>query len=197
DLKTAIAQGANADELKQVSLQGQPSSLMATGLELVKQGQISLTDLKQLCPKDPNLSTASQTITPLPTEVLQRIETMETLLMTLTQELTQLKQAFTSPVPSKEPIQTNTSLDTSLPIARVDEASQATQINEHLAPPIDLSKETITADSNLYEELQDPGDWEALKRELDPNKETMVTTDLPSSEQTTANPLNSIPDPWS
>ncbi len=197
DLKTAIAQGANSDELKRVSLQGQPSSLIATALELVKEGQISLTDLKQLSPDTPNLSTPSETITPLPTEVTQRLEKMETLLMTLTEEFNQLKQSFEPPVSSTEPSQTVSSLETSLHISSVDEELKATQINEHLAPHIDLSKETITADSNLYEELEDPGDWEALKQELDPSKETMVTTDLPSHEETAANPFNSVPDPWS
>ena len=51
--------------------------------------------------------------------------------------------------------------------------------------------------SKLYEELEDPGDWEALKRELDPNKETIVTADLSSPEEMKDHPFKSIPDPWS
>ncbi|EAZ90180.1 GspE/PulE family protein [Crocosphaera chwakensis] len=197
DLKTAIAEGANLDQLKQVSLQSQQSSLIATGLELVKEGKISLTDLQRLSPDSSNLSTPSETITPLPTEVTQRVEKMETLLMTLTEELYQLKQSLKPEVSSTKPIKTASSLEPSLHISSLDEVSQATQINEQINSHIDLSKETITADSNLYEELQDPGDWEALKQELDPSKETMVTTDLPYNEETTGNPFKSIPDPWS
>lgn len=197
-LRTAIAQGANCDELKQVSLQNQPSSLMATGLELVKEGQISLTDLKKLSPSSsPTLSTPSQTITPSPTEVTQRIEKMETLLMTLTEELNQLKQVLKPPVSATEPIQTVSPLEIPVHISSVDQVSKTTQMNEHINSQIDLCKETITADSSLYEELQDPGDWEALKQELDPSKETMVRTDLASPEETTATSINSVPDPWS
>ncbi|ACB52260.1 hypothetical protein cce_2912 [Crocosphaera subtropica ATCC 51142] len=196
-LKTAIAQGTNLDELKHIRFQGQQSSLMTRGLALVEQGQISLIQLKQLCPDNPDHSLQSEAITPLPTNLIQRLETMETLLMTLTQEFNQLKQSLKPPVSSTEPTTTVSFVETSIGTSWVDENSQATQMNEGLTPDIDLSKETITADSNLYEELQDPGDWEALKRELDPNKETMITTDFPSEEETAANPFKSIPDPWS
>ncbi|MGB5772185.1 MAG: ATPase, T2SS/T4P/T4SS family [Crocosphaera sp.] len=171
-LKTAIAQGADLRELQQIAVQEQKTSLMTTGLELVEQGQISLAELAKLCPDQVDELISQEKTTALPTEVSQRLEKVEALLITLTQEFKQLKQAL-------QPTQT-------LP----------TPTENLSTPEINLCKETITAEFNLYEELQDPGDWEALKRELDPNKETMVA-DFSSDEETNGNSLKSIPDPWS
>ncbi|MDJ0731866.1 MAG: ATPase, T2SS/T4P/T4SS family [Crocosphaera sp.] len=196
-LKTAIAQGADVEELKQIAMGSQPSSLMTTALSLLEQGEISLTEFGQLCPVQSNPSIPSEIIPSLPTNVTQRLEKMETLLMVLTQEFNQLKQSLKEPVTSSHPKETTSLANTSRYKPSFEQASKATEINDHLALDIDFSKETIAANSNLYEELEDPGDWEALKRELDPNKETIVTTDLSSQEQMEANPFKPIPDPWS
>ena len=188
-LKTAITQGSELAELQQIAIQGQKVSLMTTGLDLVAQGQISLTQLAELFPDKIDPSIPDETTTPSPTEVSQRITKVEELLISLTQEFNQLKQALkpTEPIVSSE-----TMVDPSY----LEQAVKTPQVSQELPREIDLSKETITADSNLYEELQDPGDWEALKRELDPNKETMIAN-LSSEEEENGNPFNSIADPWS
>ena len=190
-LKAAIAQGADVEQLKQIAVRDQPSSFRTEAFSLLEQGDIGLKEFGQLCPHHCDPSIPSETPTPLPTEVTQRLEKMETLLMTLTEELHQLKQAIKQPTTSSVP--TKKSLHTS----SFEDAAKATQINDDMALDIDLCKETIAANSSLYEELEDPGDWEALKRELDPNKETMVTADLSSPEEMTANPFKQVPDPWS
>ena len=191
-LKTAIAQGADPEELRRIAAQEQPSSVISEALSLLKEGVISFREFSQLCPPHAEPSTPSETTTPLPTDVSQRLEKMETLLMTLTQELHQLKQALKEPTASEPSETTNPLGKTSL-----NQGVKVTQIHAHLAPDIDFTKETIASHSNLYEELQDPGDWEALKRELDPNKETIVTTDVSSQPEMDSNPFQSIPDPWS
>ncbi len=195
-LKTAIASDAELDELKQIIFEEQQSTLRQTALSLLEQGEIGLREFAQLCPEDLDHSIASETITPLPTEVTQRLEQIETLLVSLTEEFHQLKQTLTPPVVPVTPKQ-QVSSEQSLETPSFDEGIKATQINEYLASDIDLCKETITADSSVYEELQDPGDWEALKQELDPSKETILTTDLSSDEDEKNNPFKSIPDPWS
>ena len=193
-LRTAIAQGADLEQLKQISRRDQPSSLRTEALSLLEDGEIGLKEFAQVCPSyvDPSTPTPTEIPIPSPTDVTQRLETMETLLMTLTKELHDLKQALkdtdTSSTPTTSPPPQTSSFE---------EAAKATQINEHIAPNVDLCKETITASSKLYEELEDPGDWEALKRELDPNKETIVTADLSSPEEMKDHPFKSIPDPWS
>lgn len=193
-LRTAIAQCADLEQLKQISRRDQPSSLRTEALSFLEDGEIGLKEFAQVCPSyvDPSTPTPTEIPIPSPTDVTQRLETMETLLMTLTKELHDLKQALkdtdTSSTPTTSPPPQTSSFE---------EAAKATQINEHIAPNVDLCKETITASSKLYEELEDPGDWEALKRELDPNKETIVTADLSSPEEMKDHPFKSIPDPWS
>ena len=191
-LKTAIAEGADSEELRRIAVQEQPSSFMSKALSLLKEGEISFREFSQLCPPQIEPSTPSETTTPLPTDVSQRLEKMETLLMTVTQELHQLRQALKEPAASEPPETTNP-----LPKPSLEQGVKVTQIQAHLAPDIDFAKETIASHSNLYEELEDPGDWEALKQELDPNKETIVTTDVPSQVEMASNPFKSIPDPWS
>ena len=189
-LKAAIAQGADVEQLKQIAVRDQPSSFRSEVFSLLEEGDISLKEFGQVCPHHCDPSIPSETPTPLPTEVTQRLEKMETLLMTLTEELHQLKQAIKQPATSSVP--TKKSLQT----PPFEDATKATQINDDMALDIDLCKETIVANSSMYEELEDPGDWEALKQELDPSKETMVTADLSSPEEMAANPFKPVPDPW-
>ncbi|MGK7959736.1 GspE/PulE family protein [Crocosphaera sp.] len=196
-LKTAIASGADVDELKQIILAEQKTSLREKALSLLEQGAISFTEFTQLCPEKLDQPIPSETITPLPTDVTQRLEQIETLLVSLTEEFHQLKQTLKPSVSSDTPNKIVSSPEKPPQTPSFGEATKATQINEHLDPDIGFGKETITASSNLYEELNDPGDWEALKQELDPNKETIITTDFSSQEDGDKNSCQSIPDPWS
>ncbi|MGK7880565.1 MAG: GspE/PulE family protein [Crocosphaera sp.] len=189
-LKTAIAQGADLEQLKQIARRDQPSSLKTEALSLLEDGEIGLKEFARVCPYQVDFSTLSENPSPSPAEVNQRLETMETLLMTLTQELHHLKQALKG-------TDSSSSTKTSPQRSSFEPVVKAAQINKHIVPDIDLCKETISASSNLYEELKDPGDWEALTQELDPNKETIVTADLSSSEEMNADDFKSIPDPWS
>ncbi len=185
-LKTAIAQGADLEQLKQIARRDQPSSLKSEALSLLEDGEIGLKEFAQVCPYQVDSSTPPEISTPSPIEVTQRLEKMETLLMSLTQELHHLKQSLKG-----------TDTKTSPQRSSFEPVVKAAGINKHIAPDIDLCKETITASSNLYEELEDPGDWEALKQELDSNKETIVRADLSSPEEMNADDFKSIPDPWS
>jgi type IV pilus assembly protein PilB len=193
-LKTAIAQGAEIGELQKIAVQEQKTSLMSTGLDLVAQGQISLGDLVKLCPDEVDDFISQEKTTTLPTEVSQRLEKVESLLMTLTQEFNQLKQALkpTKITETGSPPQTRENTPS------IEPTSKPNLISQERPAEIDLCKETIAANSNLYEELQDPGDWEALKRELDPNQETMIADfSADSHDETNSNSFKSIPDPWS
>ncbi|MEL4894590.1 GspE/PulE family protein [Crocosphaera sp. Alani8] len=185
-LKIAIAQGADVKELQEIALAEQSPSLKAEAFSLLKDGEISLEEFSRVCPYHEAPATSPQNPTLSATDVTQRLEKMEILLMTLTEELSQLKQVLkdTSEV-------SRTSPQTS------EQKMKVAEINERIATDIDLCKETIATDSNIYEELQDPGDWEALKQELDSNKETIVTRDLSYQEKVASGSLKSIPDPWS
>jgi type IV pilus assembly protein PilB len=137
---------------------------------------------------------------------MKRIETIEQLLLTLTHEVEQLKQS----------------------LGGSDDVSSATvdQMENENASPFQLSQrpsmpdkpqtvaedvnlyeqtiaygETIASPDALYEELNDPGDWDALKRELDPSKETIAINFSDDDDEDEAmshfNPFKSVPDPWS
>ncbi|MEM8777280.1 MAG: ATPase, T2SS/T4P/T4SS family [Cyanobacteria bacterium P01_G01_bin.49] len=188
DLKKAIAQQASLEEMKQASLQPEKTSPLMTALEFVYQGQTSLTEVARLFP-DSLLVINHEMMTDTSTDLTQRLEKVEQLLMSLTEEFIQLKQALNPTPPAAKDFSQETT-----------EAFKETYIAEELPQSMDLSKETITAESGFYEELTDPGEWEKLKKELDPSKETMVVDFLPEEETTIPqedNPFKSIPDPWS
>ena len=197
-LKTAIAQKAGLAELKQAAFGGDKTPLLTNALELVQQGEIGFSELAKLYPDPPKKPIATQSTSEVsidinePLEVSERLEKVETLLISLTQEFHELKQAL-QPTSNVAPPQKQ------IKETLLNELFSSKQIKEPMPSDIDMFKETITADSslyeNLYEELQDPGEWEALKRELDPNKETMIA-DLDSDQEGNGNPFRSIPDPW-
>ncbi|MGK7939470.1 MAG: GspE/PulE family protein [Crocosphaera sp.] len=191
-LKTAIAENVDLAELKQAAFGGEKTPLFTSALELVQQGEISFNELAKLYPDTPKQSISPQPSSEISIDINQRLEKVETLLITLTQEFHELKQALqptpnvaTPQQPIKEPL--------------LKEILSSQHIKEAIPSDIDMFKETIAAHSNLYEdlyeELQDPGEWEALKRELDPNKETMIA-DLDRDQDSNNNPFRSIPDPW-
>ncbi|MEA5511566.1 ATPase, T2SS/T4P/T4SS family [Crocosphaera sp. UHCC 0190] len=191
-LRTAIAQGAEREVLKQVALSNQETSPLEAGLGLVYQGQTTLAELTRLFPDYLRASLPDEGGMMLPGDVTQRLATVEQLLMTLTQEFHQLKQAL-NPTISPETPSTMKPLDQA-------EAFKETEIPIDLPQEIDLCQKTITSGVSFYEELTDPGDWEALKRELDPNKETIAADFSPDQDLAMGegnNPFRSIPDPWS
>ena len=122
--------------------------------------------------------------------VFGRIEAIEQLLQALNRELQSLKREINLNSPKASPESASpTILDQELP-----------DLTNPVLPPRDQSsdKETIVADDPVYEELTDPGDWEQLKQEIDPNQGSIVSSDLDdpfSLEVNTSFP--SVPDPWS
>jgi len=123
-------------------------------------------------------------------DVFGRIEAIEQLLQALNRELQSLKREINLNSPKASPESASpTILDQELP-----------DLTNPVLPPRDQSsdKETIVADDPVYEELTDPGDWEQLKQEIDPNQGSIVSSDLDdpfSLEVNTSFP--SVPDPWS
>jgi type IV pilus assembly protein PilB len=123
-------------------------------------------------------------------DVLGRIEAIEQLVQALNSELQSLKReiAITSPIVSPR---------SETPTILYEEFHDFTPPT---TPPRDWSsdKETIVSDASIYEELTDPGDWEQLKQELDPNKDTIVSSDLDDPFSLNVNTsFRSVPDPWS
>jgi type IV pilus assembly protein PilB len=190
-LKTFIADNKPAEMLKKTATQAGFKSLLAYGLELVSQGHTTLEEIDRVMadelalPSPSPLNTAS--ISP---DVLGRIEAIERLIQALNSELQSLKQeiAATSPIvsPSSE-----------TPTILYEEFHDFTTPT---TPPRDWSsdKETIVSDASIYEELTDPGDWEQLKQELDPNKDTIISSDLDDPFSLDVNTsFRSVPDPWS
>jgi hypothetical protein len=123
-------------------------------------------------------------------DVFGRIEAIEQLLQALNRELQSLKREINLNSPKASPESASpTILDQELP-----------DLINPVLPPRDRSsdKETIVSDDPVYEELTDPGDWEQLKQEIDPNQGAIVCSDLDdpfSLEVNTSFP--SVPDPWS
>ena len=123
-------------------------------------------------------------------DVFGRIEAIEQLLQALNRELQSLKREINLNSPKASPESASpTILHQELP-----------DLTNPVLPPRYWSsdKETIVSDDPVYEELTDPGDWEQLKQEIDPNQGAIVSSDLDapfSLEFNTSFP--SVPDPWS
>ncbi|MDJ0508526.1 MAG: ATPase, T2SS/T4P/T4SS family [Crocosphaera sp.] len=196
-LKTAIAENVGLAELKQAAFGEENSPLLTTALELVEQGEIGFNDLLKLYPDTFEKSIPPETNSEVfininEDDLSERLEKVETLLMSLTQEFNELKKAL-HPTQNVAPPQKH------IKEPLLNQRFSSKQVKEAIPSNIDMFKETIAADASLYEELyeelQDPGEWEALKRELDPNKETIIA-DLDSDQNSNGNPFRSIPDPW-
>ncbi|HAC64323.1 MAG TPA: general secretion pathway protein GspE [Cyanothece sp. UBA12306] len=196
-LKTAIAQGADRKAFKEAARVGNSVSPLSEALELVAQSQVSLGDLEAIFSDYLMPLSSAEPIQDVSVDLSQRLANFEKLLVALTNEFQQIKQALEQ-TPSSSP-------DLNAVVTNLDQTIIKTpnteEFNEEdFDQEIDLSKETITADSPLYEELTDPGEWEELKRELQPGQKTH-DIDVPdfddSKESEEFNPFNSIPDPWS
>ncbi len=130
--------------------------------------------------KESQSVSAETVVSPLLTNPLaQRLQELERLLVALTQEFLQLKQ----------------DLLTSPPSAAVSHPEP------FIAQAGDNLQSAIAVESPLYEELSDPGDWDQLKKDLDPSKETITadfffSEDFDESPDNNINPFTRMPDPW-
>ena len=151
--------------------------------KLVQSGYTTLEEIERIMADELTLPSLSAANNPeIPSDVFGRIEAIEQLLQALNRELQSLKREISLNSPTASPESANpTILDPDL-----------LDLTDPVLPsrnrPSD--KETIVFAPPVYEELTDPGDWEQLKRELDPNQELIV-----SSEVNTSFP--SALDPWS
>jgi len=159
--------------------------------KLVQSGYTTLEEIERVMADELTLPSLSAANNPeIPSDVFGRIEAIEQLLQALNRELQSLKREISLNSPTASPESANpTILDQELP-----------DLTNPVLPPRDRSsdKEMIVADDPVYEELTDPGDWEQLKQEIDPNQGSIVSSDLDdpfSLEVNTSFP--SVPDPWS
>jgi type IV pilus assembly protein PilB len=182
DLKTYIAENKSADMLKKAATQAGFKSLLAYGLELVRQGYTTLEEIERVMADQLTLPSLSAANNPeIPPDVFGRIEAIEQLLQALNRELQSLKREISLNSPTASPESANpTILGQELP-----------DLTNSVLPSQNRSsdKEMIVSAAPVYEELTDPGDWEQLKRELDANQYLIV-----SSEVNTSFP--SVLDPW-
>jgi type IV pilus assembly protein PilB len=181
-LKTCIAENKSADMLKKAATQAGFKSLLAYGLELVRQGYTTLEEIERVMADQLTLPSLSAANNPeIPPDVFGRIEAIEQLLQALNRELQSLKREISLNSPTASPESANpTILGQELP-----------DLTNSVLPSQNRSsdKEMIVSAAPVYEELTDPGDWEQLKRELDANQYLIV-----SSEVNTSFP--SVLDPW-
>jgi len=190
-LKTFIADNKPAEMLKKAATQAGFKSLLAYGLELVCQGHTTLEEIDRVMADELTFPSLSPANTPeISPDVFSRIEAIERLLQALNRELQSLKQEISSNSP-------NTFPESVTPTILYEEFPDFT--NPGIRPrDWSSDKETIVSDASVYEELTDPGDWEQLKQELDPNKDTIVSSDLDDPFSLEVNTsFRSVPDPWS
>jgi type IV pilus assembly protein PilB len=183
-LQTAIADRADADTLVRVALADGFSPLPTYGLALVERGLTTLEEIERVLgdrlPLSPSSPSHPTSISPT---IMKRIEELERLIGALGNELQALKQE----------------IGTSSPDSIVHEDIPEPPPRKAPTRDREADQETIVSDPSVYEELTDPGDWERLKQELDPTKDTMVTVD-PQGDDPSSWPINtsfrSVPDPW-
>jgi type IV pilus assembly protein PilB len=183
DLKTYIAENKSADMLKKAATQAGFKSLLAYGLELVRQGYTTLEEIERVMADQLTLPSLSAANNPeIPPDVFGRIEAIEQLLQALNRELQSLKREISLNSPTASPESANpTILDQELP-----------DLTNPVLPSRNWSsdKETIFSAAPVYEELTDPGDWEQLKRQLDQNQDLIASSQVDTS-------FPSVLDPWS
>jgi type IV pilus assembly protein PilB len=183
-LQTAIADRADANTLDRVALADGFSPLPTYGLALVERGLTTLEEIDRVLgdrlPLSPSSPSHPTSISPT---IMKRIEELERLIGALGNELQALKQE----------------IGTSSPDSIVREDIPEPPPRKAPTRDREADQETIVSDPSVYEELTDPGDWERLKQELDPTKDTMVTVD-PLGDDPSSWPINtsfrSVPDPW-
>ncbi|MBE8993211.1 GspE/PulE family protein [Microcystis aeruginosa] len=190
DLKNCIAENKPADMLKKAATRAGFKSLLAYGLELVRQGYTTLEEIDRVMADKLTLPSLSAANNPeIPPDVFGRIEAIEQLLKALNGELQSLKQEINLNSPKNSPKSANTTIiDQKLP-----------DLTNSVLPSRNRSsdKEMIVSAAPVYEELTDPGDWEQLKRQLETNQDLIVSSDSDDTfpiEVNTSFP--SALDPW-
>ncbi|MGK7943694.1 MAG: GspE/PulE family protein [Microcystaceae cyanobacterium] len=200
-LKALIAQNASAERLTSIAIQEGMLPLLSNALTLVQQGETTLEEIESVLDKNILIAPSSTPSVPSTADisVMKRIETIEQLLLTLTNEVEQLKQSLhgsdQASAATVDQIKDNVSEKSSIPSKMQDMAEEINLYEETIA-----YDETLASSDALYEELNDPGDWDALKQELDPNKETMAmnfSEDDDEDQGMSGNPFKGVPDPWS
>jgi type IV pilus assembly protein PilB len=150
-------------------------NLLDYALDLVSQGETTLEEIERVLS-----DYLPQNLTPVPTPVapvssatfLERFQEIESLLFILTEKVQKIKEELTV---SEE-------------IEVVEEKPKDLDI--------DLGKVTMINETFMYEELNDPGDWEQLKREFDASKETMIAELEDLTEDQDYWGVKTVPDPW-
>ncbi|MEG3436345.1 ATPase, T2SS/T4P/T4SS family [Pannus brasiliensis CCIBt3594] len=187
-LKASIAGNAGTLELETIARAEGFTPLIDYALELVARGETTLEEVDRVLgdrlPVAPPLSPTSPNIS---NTVMQRIEKLERLIEALATELQGLKREIGSvPPPAPHP---------TIVYEQLKESPAAPTESGDWAP----DKETMVANTGIYEELTDPGDWEQLRKEIDPARDTIVSAnsidDDPSTWEVDSS-FRSVPDPW-
>jgi type IV pilus assembly protein PilB len=178
-IKTAIAQANDAEKIKKLAVQEGMKTLFDYALDMVFQGQTTLAEVERIFVNElasPALETTDKIAAP---NLQQRLQTLTQLLTTLTQEFQSLKQEI--------------NLSQQLP--SLDSTKDRDKVLEELPdlsylPELpNMEEQVAILKSPVYEELTDPGDWEELKKELEPEPE-------PEPEPEQKGFILDIPDPW-
>lgn len=194
-LKSLIAQEADAQILKQSAIQEGMTPLLTYAVELVLEGHTTVEELKRVFGnlKESNLpQPCAQNRGSTSPEIKRRLQEIETLLNNINREFNQLKQELTGGL--NDFSMTDSSYTTETAIAY---SSPELLELRNSQQKLDLDKETMISGVSQYEELSDPGDWEILKKELEPDKETIVTADaFDEDDFEMEKKVKSVPDPW-
>ncbi len=191
-LKALISQKATAEQLLTSATQAGMSSLLDQALTFVYAGETTLDEIERLFGHDltavaPSLEKPTTGGEP---NLVRRLTAIEELLTELTREFDQLKQEIYPIAPSPtslSPLKVTSPAPISPPLS-----SEGVKFFEKTI----AYGETIASPDGFYEELNDPGDWNKLKRELDPSKET-ITIDFAEEEaQSFPHHPFKVPDPW-
>jgi type IV pilus assembly protein PilB len=171
-LKAQIAKDAPLSSLQAEKL---GENLLDYALDLVSQGETTLEEIERVLSDylPQNLTPVSTPVSPaISSPFLERFQEIENLLFILTEKVQKIKEE--------------------LNISQVIESGE--EDNED--GDIDLSKVTMINETFMYEELNDPGDWEQLKREFDANKDTMIAELEDLTEDQDYWGVKTVPDPW-
>lgn len=204
-LKTLIADNKPAEILKKTALQAGLKSLLVYGLELVCQGHTTLEEIERVMADELNFpSLAPPTSVNISPAILARMESIERLFQALNSEFSELRREIrlTSPRIAPPILETPTILYEEFKDFATQEIQPKDWSSDKETMVSDAAiygdKETMVSDASIYEELTDPGDWEQLKQELDPNKDTIVSAEMDDPFSLDVNTsFRSVPDPWS
>jgi type IV pilus assembly protein PilB len=201
-IRDTIAQGVDVATLLNIAQQEKMTSRLVYGLDLAMRGETTLDELKRGLADDLqyDFATTSQII---PARIQEKLQTLETYLLALSEEFKQLNAEF-QPVewPSTPDLSPPESATISSP-GLEEVLAQPTIDGVELEKAIDPNPTILVGDATICEELLDPGEWDVLKKELDQIKETVageftLPVELPKpNADREIDPFASISDPWS